>query len=72
MKCMKIGVNKKWSLKLVFLNEKKSEKNRCFSTLKINFESTILALFKDPELGLFTKYVQQFCWSVFNFGQKLN
>ena len=41
--------------------KKQVKKNRCFLTLKIDFESTILALFKDPELVLFTKYVQQFC-----------
>ena len=40
--------NKKWSPKLIFSNEKKSFKKFCrFLTSKIDFESTILALFDE-------------------------
>ena len=39
---------KKWSPKLIFLNDFFLKKFRWFLTLKIDFESTILALFDEP------------------------
>ena len=46
----------KWSPKLIFFNDNFFEKNQLIFTPKIDFESTILALFEALALCQFTKY----------------
>ena len=62
----KNGFNKKCSPKLIFLNDFFFVKIR----LKIDFESTILALFEALALCQFTKY-SNFIWTQLIFEQKL-